>query len=62
MDPIVFDHQPSGRVEDTVLYTKIYKINLSSRKITPIDNHFSNFNHQFSSDGKWIAYVSGPGT
>jgi len=60
---IVFDHQPSARVEDKVLYSKISKINLSSRKITPIvENHFSNFNPQFSPDGKWIAYTSGPGT
>jgi len=62
-DFIVFDHQPSARVEDKVLYSKISKVNLSSRKITPvIDNGFSNFNPQFSPDGEWIAYVSGPGT
>lgn len=60
---IVFDHQPSARVEDRVLYSKISTVNLSSREVIPIvENDFSNFNPQFSPDGKWIAYVSGPGT
>lgn len=60
---IAFDHQPSTRVEDRIMNSKISKIDLTTRKIIPVvDNAFSNFNPQYSPDGQWIAYVSSPGT
>lgn len=60
---IIFDHQPTAKIEDRVLYSKISKVQLSPRLITSlVNNNFSNFNPQYSPDGKKIAYVSAPGT
>lgn len=60
---LVFDHQPSARVEDRVLHSKISKLELSSLNVMLLtDNECASFNPQYSLDGQRIAYVSGPGT